>query len=92
MNTQATRTPGRLKQGATVGTVIIAAAAAALVGAAGGVAITALQDAPSGPQGQPDLRASAARPGPRGQPVGALPQSKKAHRRLTLDSTAWLNL
>jgi len=39
-----------------------------------------------------DPRASAARPGLRGQPVGALLQSKKAHRRLTLDSTAWLNL
>jgi hypothetical protein len=110
MKTQATRTPGRLKQGATVGTVVIAATAAALLGAGGGVAVTALQDAPRGPQGEPgvqgpldlrasrasvvsaDPRASAARPGLRGQPVGVLLQSKKAHRRLTLDSTAWLNL
>jgi hypothetical protein len=56
MNTQATRTPGRLKQGATVGTVVIAATAAALLGAGGGVAITALHDAPSGPQGEPGVQ------------------------------------
>ena len=64
MNTQATRTPGRLKQGATVGTVVIAATAAALLGVGGGVAITALQDAPSGPQGEPGLQGP---PGPQGE-------------------------
>jgi hypothetical protein len=64
MNTQTTRTPGRLKQGATVGTVIIAATAAALLGAAGGVAITALQDAPSGPHGEPGVQGP---PGPQGE-------------------------
>jgi hypothetical protein len=64
MKTQATRTPGRLKQGATVGTVVIAATAAALLGAGGGVAITALQDAPSGPQGEPGVQGP---PGPRGE-------------------------
>jgi hypothetical protein len=64
MKTQATRTPGRLKQGATVGTVVIAATAAALLGAGGGVAITALQDAPSGPQGEPGLQGP---PGPQGE-------------------------
>jgi Collagen triple helix repeat (20 copies) len=64
MKTQATRTPGRLKQGATVGTVVIAATAAALLGAGGGVAITALQDAPSGPQGKPGVHGP---PGPQGE-------------------------
>jgi Collagen triple helix repeat (20 copies) len=64
MKTQATRTPGRLKQGATVGTVVIAATAAALLGAGGGVAITALQDAPSGPQGEPGVQGP---PGPQGE-------------------------
>jgi hypothetical protein len=64
MKTQATRTPGRLKQGATVGTVVIAATAAALLGAGGGVAVTALQDAPSGPQGEPGVQGS---PGPQGE-------------------------
>jgi hypothetical protein len=64
MKAQATPTPGRLKQGATVGTVVIAAAAAALVGAGGGVAISALQDAPSGPQGEPGIQGPA---GPQGE-------------------------
>ena len=64
MNTQATRSPGRLKQGATIGTVVIAATAAALLGAGGGVAITSLQDAPSGPQGEPGLQGP---PGPQGE-------------------------
>jgi hypothetical protein len=64
MTTQATRTPGRLKQGATVATVVIAATAAALLGAGGGVAITALQDAPSGPQGEPGVQGP---PGPQSE-------------------------
>jgi hypothetical protein len=64
MKTQATRTPGRLKQGATVGTVVIAATAAALLGAGGGVAVTALQDAPRGPQGEPGVQGP---PGPQGE-------------------------
>ena len=77
MNPQATRTPGRLKQGATLGTVIIAAAAAALVGAAGGVAITALQDAPSGPQGQPGVQGPAGPQGEQGEPGQRGPTGKR---------------
>jgi hypothetical protein len=67
MNTQATRTPGRLKQGATVGTVVIAATAAALIWAGGGVAITALQDAPTGPQGEPGLQGPPGAQGEQGE-------------------------
>ena len=82
MTTQATRPPARLKQGATVGTVVITAIAAALLGAGGGVAITALQDAPSGPQGERGVQGPSGpqgeqgergRRGPKGErgPVGA---------------------
>ncbi len=64
MNTQATRTPGRLKHGATLGTVVIAATAAAFLGAGGGVATMALRDAPTGPQGEPGVQGPA---GPQGE-------------------------
>jgi Collagen triple helix repeat (20 copies) len=64
MKTQEARTLGRLKQGATVGTVILAAAAAALVGAGGGaITAVALQDTPRGPQGERGVQGP---PGPRG--------------------------
>ena len=58
MNTQEAPPLGRLKQGATVATVIIAAAVAALAGAGGGVAITAtaLQDTTPRPQGEPGIQ------------------------------------
>jgi hypothetical protein len=66
MNTQEAPPLGRLKQGATVATVIIAAAVAALAGAGGGVAITAtaLQDTTPRPQGEPGIQGP---PGPRGE-------------------------
>jgi hypothetical protein len=59
-------TPGRLRQGATVATVLVAATAAALAGAGGGVAITTatLQDAPRGPQGESGVQGP---PGPQGE-------------------------
>jgi Collagen triple helix repeat (20 copies) len=65
MKAHETRLRGRLKQGATLGTVIIAAAGAALVGAGGGViAATALQDPPRGPPGE---TGSQWPPGPQGE-------------------------
>lgn len=67
MNTREAPPLGRLKQGATVATVIVAATVAALAGAGGGVAITAaaLQDAPRGPHGEPGVQGP---PGLRGEP------------------------
>lgn len=65
VKTQETRIGGRLRQGATVGTVIIAAAVAALLGAGGGaITVTALQDTPRGPQGE---RGAQGPPGPQGE-------------------------
>ena len=67
MKTQAPRTRERLNQGATVGTVVIAATVAALLGAGGGVAMTALQDAPTGPQGEPGVQGPAGPQGDQGE-------------------------
>jgi hypothetical protein len=64
MNTRETRIRRKLKQGATVSTVIVAAAIAALAGAGGGaIAATALHDPPPGPQGE---RGPQGPPGPQG--------------------------
>lgn len=80
MKAQETRILGRLKQGATVGTVIIAAAAAALVGAGGGIAITAtaLQDT-GGPPGEPGAQGPS---GPRGEQGGRGKRGPKGERGL----------